>query len=80
MKLKCIKTSLNQRTHSKGPDTYEYINLKNYITLNKIYKTTNQEPASEWVYNITDDNGNTHDISKECFITLREQNLENLLK
>lgn len=71
MKVVCIKTGY-------WPDSYEYRDLSSYITKDKHYEVL-PNSASKWVWNIIDDRGKPHDISKECFIELRNINLDKLL-
>ena len=61
------------------PDSYECVDLKHCITIGKIYDVL-PNPCSKWVYNIIDDNGKEHDISKDCFELLRDINLDKLLE
>lgn len=70
MRVKCISTTY-------WPDSYEQRDLSDYITVGKLYDLALEPACSEWVYNIIDDRGKPHDIGKECFITLREINLNN---
>lgn len=72
MKVKCTSTSF-------WPDSYEHRDMSDHITLGKIYEVL-PNPVSQWVYNIIDDSGNPHDISKDCFTELRQINLDKLLK
>jgi hypothetical protein len=70
MKVKCITTSY-------WPDSYECIELDQYITRGNIYEV--QPGVSKWVWSLIDDRGEPHDIVKACFIPLRDINLDKLV-
>ena len=74
MKVKCIKTSY---LYEEEAYCYEK-ELSNYITIGNIYEVLSN-PSSEWVLRIIDDRGLEHDIDKECFIPIRDINLDKLL-
>lgn len=84
MKVKCITTSYypdNKKSElmSNGVIAhYQCIELSDYITVGKIYETL-PNPCSEWVFNILVNRGKKHDIWKECFIPIRDINLDKLL-
>jgi hypothetical protein len=63
MKLKCIKNWID---YEDG----DIEDLSEYLTTGKIYYLANQPAASEWVYNIIDDRGRSHDMSKGMFIDI----------
>ncbi len=60
MKLKCIRNWIED-------DSGNIKDLSKCLTLDKIYYTTNKTPLSEYVYNIIDDLGRFHDMSKDMF-------------
>ena len=84
MKVKCITTSYypyNKKSEvmSNGVIAhYQCLELSDYITVDKIYETL-PNPLSQWVFKIIDDRGLEHDIGKECFIPIRDINLDKLL-
>ena len=75
MKLKCIKNWIDY----KDGDIRD---VSTYLTIGKIYYLANEPACSEWVYNIIDDRGKPHDMSKDLFIDVlpieREEKLNQL--
>ena len=72
MKLKCIKNWID---YEDG----DIEDLSEYLTTGKIYYLANQPACSEWVYNIIDDKGKPHDMSKGMFIDFTQQDREEKL-
>ena len=79
MKVQCIKTDY-------WPDSYEHVHLEGFITVGRIYDvlpSDEENPSPKcrnyWMIAIIDDRGNRHDIGEECFIPLRDINLDRLL-
>ena len=48
------------------------------VTVGKIYDVL-PNPDSDFVYKIIDDRGREHHVSKQCFVLLRDINLDKLL-
>lgn len=65
MKLKCIKNNIAEGSY--------YMDLYNYLTIGKIYFLSGKEPCSQYVYNIIDNFGNPHDMSKDLFIDFTKE-------
>lgn len=72
MKLKCIKNWID---YEDG----DIEDLSEYLTTGKIYYLANEPACSEWVYNIIDDSGRSHDMSKGMFIDFTQQDREEKL-
>ncbi len=77
MKVICKQTSY-------WIDSYEFVDLKLYITKDKIYEVLESNSWGHYnefeTYRIINDHGKEHDISKECFELLRDINIDKLLK
>ena len=73
MKYKCI------RNWTYNQDGY-IIDLCSYLTIGQIYHTSNNKPASDDVINIIDDLNHPHDLSKDMFINIIQEQRELKLK
>lgn len=72
--IKCIKNWIDF-------DDGDIRDLSTYLTIGKIYYFSGKKPCSEYVYNIIDDLGKSHDIYKNLFINIklvRQEKLEQL--
>lgn len=69
---KCI------RNWTYNEDGY-LIDLCTYLTIGEIYHLSNKTPASDYVINIIDDLKQTHDLNKDMFVNIIQEQRESKL-
>jgi hypothetical protein len=72
MKLRCVKNWIWDVNRDST-------DLSKYLTIGKIYHLSNNTPASEYVYNIIDDLNGSHDMNKNLFVDITQQDREDKL-